>query len=97
MGFIRTKWATEEADEWTREDIIVWILSPISYMLISVGSALSIFLIPIGFVLLGLGVLVTVALFAIANPKLNVISGEYEKKQREYLERLERITRWEEE
>ncbi len=97
MALIRTKWTPEEADEWTREDVIVWILSPLSYILISVGSALSIFLIPSGFILLALGVLVTVALFAIANPKLNVISGEYEKKQKEYLERLERITRWEEE
>jgi len=97
MAIIRKKWTPEEADEWTKEDVIVWILSPVSYVLISVGSALSIFLIPSGFLLLGLGVLVTVALFAIANPKLNVISGEYEKKQKEYLERLEKITRWEEE
>lgn len=96
MAIIRTKWTPEEADEWTKEDVIVWLLSSVSYVLISVGSALSLFLIPTGFVLLGLGVLVTVALFAIANPKLNVISGEYERKQKEYLERLERITRWEE-
>ncbi|MCD6455141.1 MAG: hypothetical protein J7L62_07560 [Candidatus Aminicenantes bacterium] len=96
MAFIKTKWTPEEAEEWTKEDIIIWVLSPISYVLISVGSALSIFLIPIGFLLLALGVIVTIVLFAIANPKLNVISGEYEKRQKEYLERLERITRWEE-
>ncbi len=95
MAVIRRKWTPEEAEEWTKEDVLVWILSPLSYFLLSVGSALSLFLIPSGFWLLGLGVLVTFLLFYIADPKLKVISGEYEKKQKEYLERLERITKWE--
>ncbi len=97
MGFIRRQWSPEEADEWTREDVLAWILSPLSYALLSVGSALSIFLIPAGFVMLLLGAVVTFLLFYIIDPKLKVISSEYEKKQKEYLERLERITRWEEE
>ncbi len=95
MAIIRRKWTPREAEEWTREDVIVWILSPLSYFLLSVGSALALFLIPAGFWILGAGVLVTILLFYIADPKLKVISGEYEKRQKEYLERLERITRWE--
>jgi hypothetical protein len=32
----------------------------------------------------------------VINPKLKAISSGYEKKQKEYLESLERIMRWEE-
>ncbi len=96
MGFIRRQWTPEAADEWTREDVIAWILSPLSYLLLSIGSALSLFLLPSGFVILALGIVVTFLLFFVIDPKLKAISTEYEKRQKEYLERLERITRWEE-
>ncbi len=97
MGLIRKRWTPEEADEWTREDVMAWVLSPLSYLLLSVGSALSLFLIPSGFLLLAAGISITFFLFYTIDPKLKAISSEYEKKQKGYLERLERITRWEEE
>ncbi len=96
MALIKRHWTPEEAEEWTAEDVIVWILSPLSYALISVGTALAIFLKASGFIMLGAGIAVTWIMFAIADPKLKVISTEYEKKQKEYLIRLERITRWKE-
>ena len=96
MAFIKRKWTSSEAEEWTKEDVIVWILSPIAYALISVGTAMAIFLEPAGFIMLVAGVFCTFVTFLIADPKLKVISTEYEKRQKEYLQRLERITRWEE-
>lgn len=96
MAWIRRKWSPEAAEEWTREDLIACILSPLAYLLLSVGAALALLLHVTGFLLLGLGVIVSLALYAVIDPKLHTISEEYEGKQREHLEALEKIQRWEE-
>lgn len=92
---IRRKWTPHEADEWTKEDWIAIILSPFSYILIAVGVAMSLFLLPIGFIFLGIGIIITAFMFFVINPKLKSISEGYEEKQREYLQDLEKIQRWE--
>jgi hypothetical protein len=48
-----------------------------------------------GVLLLGAGILLTVAMHRIIDPKLKAISAEYEKKQKAYLEELDKIIRWE--
>ena len=95
MGFIKRNWTPHEADEWTKEDWIAIVLSPLSYILIAFGLAMSLFLLKIGFILLILGILATVLMFWVIDPKLNVLSEDYETKQREYLKELEKIQRWE--
>lgn len=95
MGFIKRNWTPHEADEWTKEDWFAIVLSPLSYILIAFGLAMSLFLLKTGFILLILGVLVTALMFWIIDPKLNVLSEDYETKQREYLKELEKIQRWE--
>jgi uncharacterized membrane protein YbaN (DUF454 family) len=97
MALIRRTWTAKEADEWTKEDTITVIISPIIYALITVGTALSLLLIPIGFLLLGLGIILTLAMVYIINPKLAATSEEYEKKQKQYLDALEKKIKWEEE
>jgi len=97
MAWIKRTWTPHEADEWTKEDWIAIVLSPLSFILITFGLAMSLFLLPLGFVLLFLGVVVTALMFWVIDPKLDVISEDYEHKQREYLEDLEKIQRWEEE
>jgi len=96
MPFIRRKWTPHEADEWTKEDWIAVVLSPLSYIFITMGLAMSLFLLPTGFILLAIGVIITILMFWVIGPKLSVISSEYEKKQKQYLEELESIQRWEE-
>ena len=95
MGFIRRTWTAKEADEWTKEDLITIIISPIIYFLLTLGVALSALLIPVGFLLLILGILLIVIMVYIINPKLRVISEDYEKKQKKYLEELEKKVKWE--
>jgi len=97
MAWIKRTWTPHEADEWTKEDWIAIVLSPLSFILITFGLAMSLFLLPLGFVLLFLGIVVTAFMFWVIDPKLDVISEDYEHKQREYLEDLEKIQRWEEE
>lgn len=96
MAWIRRKWTPEAAEEWTREDLIACILSSLSYLAMTVGVALSLLLSVTGFVILGLAVVFTLALYFVIDPKLRTISESYEAKQQQYLQQLEKIQRWEE-
>jgi small-conductance mechanosensitive channel len=96
MALIRRIWTAREADEWTKEDLVTIIISPLIYFLLTIGVALSALLIPLGFLLLVLGILLIVVMVFIINPKLSVISEDYEKKQKKYLEELEKKVKWEE-
>jgi len=94
MPIIRRTWTAIEADEWTREDWFSIVLSPICYVLITLGAALSILLLWYGFVVLGAGLVLTGLLHWIIDPKLKSISSEYEKRQQDYLHDLEESVRW---
>lgn len=96
MGFIRRQWTPREADEWTKEDTIAVVISPLIYIMLMLGTALAVMLQWIGFVVLGAGVALLLFLFYVINPKLSAISDEYEKKQKHYIEELERQVKWEE-
>ncbi len=96
MGWIKKDWTPAQADEWTKEDWIAIVLSPLSYIFLALGTGLSILLLPIGFILLVLGIISTLLMHLVIDPKLKVISSEFEKKQHDYLEKLEESVRWEE-
>lgn len=95
MGWIRRQWTPHEADDWTKEDWIAVVLSPISYILVTMGLAMTLLLQPLGYLLLAAGILTTVTVFWVIDPKISTISSDYEKKQRQYLKDLEQIQRWE--
>jgi ABC-type bacteriocin/lantibiotic exporter with double-glycine peptidase domain len=96
MGLIIRTWTAEEADHWTKEDYITFVISPVVYVLLMVGSALSFLLLWYGFVLFALGIILLLVMLWIIDPKLKAISEDYEHKQKRYLEDLEKIERWEE-
>ncbi len=96
MSWIKRKWTAEEADRWTKEDYITFVLSPLIYFLLAVGVALSILLLWYGWVILALGGVLLIIMILIIDPKLKAISEDYEAKQKGYLEELEKIARWEE-
>jgi len=95
MAFIRRDWDPVHADEWTKEDWIAIVLSPLAYIFLSIGTGLSILLLPIGFITFSIGIVLTILMHYVIDPKLKMISSEYEKRQREYLEERERKVRWE--
>jgi len=97
MSMIRRTWTAVDADEWTKEDCLAIIISPLAYVAVMLGTALSMLLLPVGYLLLGLGILLTVLMHWVIDPKLKAISDEYEQKQARYIEDLERSTRWEKE
>jgi len=94
MPFIKRNWTATEADEWTKEDWITIILSPLSYFLLTIGVALSLFLFWYGYLILVAGIVLAALMHWIIDPKLKAISAEYEKKQQDYLHDLEASVRW---
>jgi hypothetical protein len=95
MSWIKRKWTPAEADNWTKEDWFTIILSPLAYIFLMIGIGLSFLLLWYGFLILAVGIGLTAAMHWIIDPKLKVISSEYEKKQKDYLEKLENSVRWE--
>lgn len=95
MALIRRKWTPAAADEWAREDWITIVLSPLAYIALAIGVALSILLQNVGFIILGAAVVLTFLMHWVIDPKLKTISEEYEKRQKHYLEELEKTVRWE--
>ncbi len=93
---IKRRWTAAEADCWTKEDYLVFVISPLIYIFLAVGTALSLLLFWYGWVLLAFGIVLLLVMIWIIDPKLKAISEDYEAKQKKYLEDLERIARWEE-
>ena len=96
MPLINRNWTPRQADEWTKEDTITIILSPLIYVLLTLGTVLSLLLIPIGFAVLLAGIVLTAIMVYIINPKLSAVSRGYEQKQKQYLKDLEKKIQWQE-
>jgi hypothetical protein len=95
-SFVKREWGAAEADEWTREDWLAIVISPLSYVAIMIGFALALLKLWIGVTVLGVGLALAVIMYWVIDPKLRAISAEYDKRQKQYLENLENIVRWEE-
>ena len=95
MSFINRTWTPETADEWRKEDYISIILSSLSYICLMIGTALAFLLMPSGFIILGIGIALALLMYWVIDPKLKTISSEYEKKQKDYLMKLDEIQKWE--
>lgn len=95
MSLFRKNWTPREADEWTVHDWIAVIISPMIYVLLTIGVMLSMLLITAGFIMLAAAIVLLVLLIRVINPKLDAISEGYEEKQKEYIEELERKVKWE--
>jgi membrane protein YdbS with pleckstrin-like domain len=96
MSWIKKEWTAQQADRWTKEDYLTFIISPVVYFLLALGVALSLLLLWYGWVILAASLILLVVMIKIIDPKLKALSEDYEIKQKEYLEDLERIERWEE-
>ncbi len=92
---LRKKWDPARAEEWTGHDVWASVFSVFSYLLITVGVAGSLLLRWWGFAALAGGIVCAVLMFLVIDPKLRTISEEFEMKEKEYLGRMEQITRWE--
>jgi Na+/proline symporter len=91
---IRRTWTAEEADDWSREDWIAIVLSPIVFALILIGLT-KVLLLQAGGILMTIAAVAgAVVIFWVIDPKLRAVSSDYEARQAKYIEALERTHRW---
>ncbi|MBN2289770.1 MAG: hypothetical protein JXQ83_10595 [Candidatus Glassbacteria bacterium] len=80
--------------EWSGIDLLACILSAVSYFCILSGVTLLLLNLWTGYLLTALALVSAAAMFLVIDPKLRRVSSRYEKKQKEYLEELDRIIEW---
>jgi len=91
---IKRDWSAEEAQDWSREDWIAIILSPMVYGLILFGLVNLLLLRGHGFTMLLLAAAGCAVIYWVIDPKLRAVSTEYEQRQSQYVARLERRMQW---
>jgi len=94
---IRRRWTPEQADEWTREDWIAVILSPLIFGALMIGVTQLLLRQPGGLWLVLGAVLGSGVIYWVIDPKLRALSSEYETQQARYVEQLEQRLRWQDE
>jgi SSS family solute:Na+ symporter len=95
--FIRRSWTPEQTGEWTREDWIAIILSPLVMAALMIGVTKLLLLQPGGLLLVLGAVVGTGIIYWVIDPKLRAVSVEYEAQQEQYVKQLEQRLRWQEE
>jgi len=91
---IRRTWTAEQAGEWTREDWIVIVLSPLVFAFILFGLTKLLLLQISGLWLVLAAIAGAASIYWVIDPKLRAVSKEFETTQARYLEELERSVRW---
>lgn len=95
MSLFRKHWTPSHADEWTIHDLIASVLSAASYILVGVGTTGALLLQLWGFITLAVGIVCIVLMYLIIDPKLKAMSQAFAKRQQEFLEHIDKTTRWE--
>jgi Na+/proline symporter len=90
---IRRTWTAAQADEWSREDWIAIVLSPLVFAFFMIGIAKALLGQTSGYGLTLLAIVLCGVIYWVIDPKLRAVSSEYEQKQAEYAERLDAGTR----
>jgi hypothetical protein len=93
---IRRSWTPKQAEDWTREDWIAIILSPLVFAALMIGVTKILLLQPGGILLVAGAVVGTLLIYWVIDPKLRAVSVEYENQQARYVAELESRLRWQE-
>jgi Na+/proline symporter len=91
---IRRTWTAEQSVEWTIEDWIVIVLSPLVFACTLFGLTKLLLLQISGLWMSLAAVAGAAAIYWVIDPKLRAVSREFEATQAKYLEELERSVRW---
>jgi len=91
---IRRAWTAEQAGDWTREDWIAIVLSPIVFALLMIGVTKLLLLQPGGVLMVIAAAVLAGVIYWVIDPKLRAVSAEYEARQEAYVKQLEARLRW---
>lgn len=92
--FIRRAWTPEQTGDWTREDWIAIVLSPIVFALLMIGVTKLLLLQAGGVLMVVAAVVLAGVIYWVIDPKLRAVSVEYEAQQEAYVKQLEQRLRW---
>jgi len=95
MSLFGRNWAAKDADQWTRHDLLACIFGVLAFVLVTVGVAGTLLLQTWGFITLGFSLVFTWLTFKVIDPKLRALSENFEDRQADFLEAVERQNRWE--
>lgn len=95
MSLFRRYWRPSDADEWTIHDLLASFFSVASYVLVGLGTMGALLLQLWGFIALAIGIVSIVLMYFIIDPKLRAMSEAFAKRQKEYIEYIDKTTRWE--
>ncbi len=87
---IRRRWTAAEAQEWTREDWIAIVLSPLVFAGVMFGLTGVLLMQTTGFWILAAALAGWAILYYAIDPKLRAVSSEYEAQQAGYIADVER-------
>ena len=91
---IKRRWTAEEAQDWTREDWIAIVLSPMVFAGIMFGLTKVLLLQWSGLIWLVGAVVGSCVIYWVIDPKLRAVSAEFEAQQGSYIKTLENRMRW---
>lgn len=95
-GLFQKDWTPEEADMWTVHDVAASALSAACYVFVAIGVAGALLMKAWGAVCLVASVVTGWLMFRVIDPKLKAMSVAFGENQADYLERINKKTRWEE-
>ena len=93
---IQRQWDASSAQDWSREDWIAIVVSPIVFGCMLIGLTKLLLLQPDGIWLVLAAVAGMGIIYWVIDPKLRAVSEEYERAQSRYLDDLEHRVRWQE-
>ena len=91
---IKRQWTAEEAQDWTREDWIAIVLSPMVFAGIMFGLTKVLLLQWSGLIWLVGAVVGSCVIYWVIDPKLRAVSADFEAQQGSYINTLESRMRW---
>jgi len=95
MSLFQKHWSPQQPEQWTIHELAACVLSAISYVTTAVGVAGTLLLQVWGFIALITGIVSAVLMYLVIDPKLKAMSEAFAKRQKEYIEHIDKTTRWE--
>ena len=95
MGLFQKDWTPVHADEWTVHDLMASVFAALSYILVAVGVGGTLLLQAWGFITLILGIACIVLMYLVIDPKLKAMSDAFAERQQEFIDLVEKTTKWE--
>lgn len=95
VKFFGRDWTPEEADRWTRHDLVAAILGAFTFVAFTLGGAWAVFGDPRGWAWLAAAVGASLLLWAVIDRKLRAQSLAFQRREEAHKKAVDERNRWE--